>query len=46
MMTYGMEIECGGLRTEGELYRVIAGIQGIEYGGHFGYHGSRTLGLR
>ena len=35
MMTYGMEIECGGLRTEGELYRVIAGIQGIEYGGHY-----------
>ena len=46
MMTYGLEIECGGLRTEDELRQVIAGTRGVEYGGHFGYHGSRTLGLR
>ena len=46
MMTYGLEIECGGLRTEDELRQVIAGTRGVEYGGHFGYHGSRRLGLR
>jgi len=46
MMTYGLEIECGGLRTESELRQVIAGTRGVEYGGHFGYHGSRRLGLR
>lgn len=46
MMTYGLEIECGGLRNENELRRVIAGTRGVDYGGHYSYHGSRTLGLR
>ena len=46
MMTYGLEIECGGMETENELRQVIAGTRGVEYGGHFGYHGSRSLGLR
>lgn len=46
MMTYGLEIECGGLETETELRQVIAGTRGVDYGGHYSYHGSRTLGLR
>lgn len=46
MMTYGLEIECGGLRTVDELRQVIAGTRGVDYGGHYSYHGSRTLGLR
>lgn len=46
MMTYGLEIECGGIRTETEIREVFARIRGVEYAGHFSYHGSRHLGLR
>ena len=46
MMTYGLEIECGGLRNEDALRQVIAGTRGVDYGGHYQYHGSRVLGLR
>lgn len=42
---YGLEIECFGL-TENELREAILSVEGLEYGGHFGYHGSRVLGLR
>ena len=42
---YGLEIECFGLDTA-ELRAAIESVNGLNYGGHFHYHGSRTLGLR
>jgi hypothetical protein len=45
MQTYGIEIESFGL-TEDELKTAIESVEGLSYAGHFGYHGSRTLGLR
>ena len=45
MQTYGIEIESCGL-TEEELKNVIESVEGLSYAGHFGYHGSRSLGLR
>lgn len=42
---YGLEIECFGL-TEEEIAEAITSIEGLDYAGHFGYHGSRSLGLR
>jgi len=42
---YGLEIECFGL-TENELREAILSVEGLDYAGHFGYHGSRVLGLR
>ena len=42
---YGLEIECFGL-TEEEIADAIASVEGLDYAGHFGYHGSRRLGLR
>ena len=44
-MTYGLELETVGL-TGAQIGRAIEGIDGLEFGGHFGYHGSRVLGLR
>ena len=45
MQTYGIEIESFGL-TEDELKTAIESVEGLSYAGHFGYHGSRRLGLR
>lgn len=45
MQTYGIEIESCGL-TEAQLKEAIESVEGLEYAGHFGYHGSRVLGLR
>lgn len=42
---YGFEIECFGLNLD-EVASAIRSVEGIEYGGHFSYHGSRRLGLR
>lgn len=42
---YGFEIECFGL-TQDEVASAIRSVEGLEYGGHFPYHGSRRLGLR
>ncbi len=42
---YGMELECFGL-TPDEVASAIRSVEGLDYGGHFGYHGSRRLGLR
>jgi len=44
-MTYGLELETVGLNA-GDIGRAIEGIDNCEFGGHFGYHGSRVLGLR
>jgi len=47
MMTYGLEIECGGLRTEEQLAEVVGGVRGVRYGGHFRYKGGNArYGLR
>ena len=45
MQTYGIEIESFGL-NEDELKTAIESVEGLSYAGHFGYHGSRVLGLR
>lgn len=42
---YGLEIECFGLTVE-QIREAILSVEGLEYGGHFGYHGSRRFGLR
>ena len=42
---YGLEIECYGL-TENEVREAILSVEGLDYAGHFPYHGSRRLGLR
>ena len=44
-MTYGLELETVNLTGE-QIGRAIEGIDDLEFGGHFGYHGSRVLGLR
>ena len=44
-MTYGLELETVGLTGE-EIGAAIDGIDDLVYAGHFGYHGSRVLGLR
>ena len=44
-MTYGLELECVGL-SGAEIGAAIEGIDDLEFGGHFNYHGSRVLGLR
>jgi len=44
-MTYGLELETVNL-TGAQIGRAIEGIDDLEFGGHFGYHGSRVLGLR
>ena len=44
-MTYGLELETVGLTGE-EIGAAIEGIDDLQFGGHFGYHGSRCLGLR
>jgi len=44
-MTYGLELETVGLTGE-EIGVAIDGIDESVYAGHFGYHGSRVLGLR
>jgi hypothetical protein len=44
-MTYGLELETVNLTGE-QIGRAIEGIDDLEFGGHFDYHGSRVLGLR
>lgn len=44
-MTYGLELETVNL-TGQQIGRAIEGIDDLEFGGHFNYHGSRVLGLR
>lgn len=44
-MTFGLELETVGLTGE-EIGAAIEGIDDLTFGGHFGYHGSRVLGLR
>jgi len=47
MMTYGLEIECSGLRTSEEIEAAVASVRDVRYAGHFPYKGlNRRFGLR
>jgi len=46
-MTFGFEIECGGLPTEEKIREVMETVDSIRYGGHFRYKGGNAqYGLR
>lgn len=46
-MTFGFEIECGGLPTEEKIREVMETVDSIQYGGHFRYKGGNAhYGLR